>query len=67
MNSLDLRPLRALAALTLCALVAVGATAAKKEKKKDADEGESVTIQSWLVAGPQAHPLPVLRIRKRAV
>ena len=66
MNSSDLRPLRAFAVLTLCALVAVGATAAKKgQKNKDADEGESVTIQSWLIAGPQTHPLPVFADSKQ--
>lgn len=66
MNSSDLRPLRALAVLTLCSLVAVGATAAKKgQKNKDAEKGESVTIHSWLVAGPQTHPLPVFADSKK--
>lgn len=60
MNSSDLRPIRAIAVLSLCALVAVGATAAKKgQKEGKAEEGESVAIQSWLVAGPEVLPLPV--------
>jgi len=66
MSSSTFRSSRVLAVSALCVLVAVGATVAKKEqKKKDADEDKAVPIESWLVAGPRVHPLPVFADSKK--
>jgi dipeptidyl aminopeptidase/acylaminoacyl peptidase len=59
-------PVRVLSLLSLCCIfvllvpLAPHATAAKKSGKKKADEETAgQTIESWLVAGPVAYPLPV--------